>query len=186
MSGGFLLFSGPMLSSVWYFIRFCISAFLPTFWGPLSFSIVFYLLLGFLLFFPKTRHLIEGGRPRYAGKKIDEELARKLQRQLRVLMVEEQLFKKFDLKLKDLANALSVSPHHLSQLLNENLNQSFTDFVNGYRVQAAGKMLRSIHPFTIEAIGTKVGFRSKSTFYAAFKKYHGMTPAQFSRQTNMA
>ncbi|WP_208419849.1 helix-turn-helix domain-containing protein [Paraflavitalea devenefica] len=42
--------------------------------------------------------------------------------------------------------------------------------MNEYRVNAACKMLPEQTNFTIEAVGDAVGFNSKSTFFAAFKK----------------
>ncbi|MBL7757174.1 MAG: AraC family transcriptional regulator, partial [Chitinophagaceae bacterium] len=59
----------------------------------------------------------------------------------------------------------------------------FTLFVNEYRIDAACRMLSQPTNFTIEAVGDEVGFNSKSTFFAAFKKIKGLTPNAYIRQT---
>jgi len=35
---------------------------------------------------------------------------------------------------------------------------------------------------TVEAVGQSVGFKSKSAFYNAFKKYTGQSPSAFMKQ----
>ena len=152
--------------------------------GPITFSLVFYGLAAFLLFFPKSKTIIEGKKHRYANKKINAREASMLKTKLQQLMVEKHLFKNPALKLPQVANALQVSPHLLSQFLNDNLSRSFSDFVNEYRVEAACKLLETEHNLTIEGIGLEVGFRSKSSFYSAFKKQYGTTPNQFSKRMN--
>ena len=74
--------------------------------------------------------------------------------------------------------------YHLSQLLNENLNQKFYDFVNGYRVEEAKRALfdPANDHLTILAVALEAGFSSKSAFNAAFKKFAGTTPSDFRKQ----
>lgn len=86
-----------------------------------------------------------------------------------------------DLTLQQLASQLSISTHHLSQLINERLNQTFFDFVNSYRVKEATKELADPGKdhLTILAIAYNAGFNSKSSFNSAFKKHTQMTPSQF-------
>jgi AraC-like DNA-binding protein len=92
------------------------------------------------------------------------------------------MFRDPDLTLPDVAEALDVPPHLLSQYLNDNLGKSFTSFVNEYRVRAVEQELqKEDHQLTLEAIGNECGFRSNSSFYNAFKKVKGMTPSQFRK-----
>jgi AraC-like DNA-binding protein len=53
--------------------------------------------------------------------------------------------------------------------------------VNGFRIRLAIERLRSdaYQNWTIEGVGQSVGFRSKSSFYQAFKKQTGMSPAAY-------
>lgn len=129
---------------------------------------------------PKTKP----ATPRYEKSSLNEEKANKLLEILLQKMENEKLWLNSELKLQDLAEAIPISKHHLSQLLNEHLQKKFFDFVNEYRVQAAQKMLSSpkFTRFTILAIAYEAGFKNKATFNSAFKKYTGMTPSQYKKQ----
>lgn len=91
-----------------------------------------------------------------------------------------------DLTLSKLAGRLSVSTHHLSQIINERMGQNFFDFVNRYRVEEAKRKL--VDParkhYSLLAIAEEVGFNSKSAFNAAFKKQTSMTPSEFRKVSN--
>lgn len=91
-----------------------------------------------------------------------------------------------DLTLSKLAARLSVSPHHLSQVINERLGQNFFDFVNTYRVEEAKRKLfdPARKHYSLLAIAEEVGFNSKSAFNAAFKKQTSMTPSEYRRVSN--
>ncbi|HEY3026570.1 MAG TPA: helix-turn-helix domain-containing protein, partial [Pyrinomonadaceae bacterium] len=97
------------------------------------------------------------------------------------LMEKERPYTDGDLTLQKLAKTLAISPHHLSQMINEQLNQNFFDFINLYRIEEAKRML--VDPtrkhYSILAISEAVGFNSKSAFNAAFKKHTHMTPSEF-------
>ena len=80
-----------------------------------------------------------------------------------------------------MARRLQTQKHTLSQYLNDSMGKSFSNFVNGYRVASAIEMLRSNKVLTIEGIGNECGFKSNTSFYTAFKKHKGMTPAQFKK-----
>jgi len=99
------------------------------------------------------------------------------------LMKNERPFIDGDLTLQKLAKALAMPPHHLSQIINEQLKQNFFDFINLYRVEEAKRML--IDParkhYSILAISEAVGFNSKSAFNTAFKKHAHLTPSEFRK-----
>jgi AraC-like DNA-binding protein len=95
------------------------------------------------------------------------------------LMKEEQLYKDMELNLKTVADLLAITPHQLSQFLNEHLNLDFRNFINRFRVEEAQWLLRSDPDMSILAICFEVGFNSKSTFNTAFKKLSGITPREF-------
>lgn len=88
-----------------------------------------------------------------------------------------------ELTLQKLAKAVAISPHHLSQTINEKLNQNFIDFINAYRIEEAKKMLADPGKkhYSILAVSEEVGFNSKSAFNTAFKKHVNMTPSDFRK-----
>ena len=85
------------------------------------------------------------------------------------------------LSLKILAEKISVSPHHLSQVLNSKLEKTYYEWIATYRVEAVKSLLESKdhHHYKLEEIGRLLGFNSRSAFYKAFKKLENCTPAEF-------
>lgn len=105
-----------------------------------------------------------------------------LEKLLRV-MEDEKPFTDGDLTLQRLAEKLAIPAQHLSQVINERLNQTFSDFINRYRVEEAKRKLldpKRQH-YTVLAIAEEVGFNSKSSFNAVFKKFTNMTPSEFRK-----
>jgi AraC-like DNA-binding protein len=96
-------------------------------------------------------------------------------------LVEEQKFLDPLMSLEKLAEELTMSTSHLSKLINGYSGQNFPDFINELRVNQAKKLLSDpeFSRYTIVAIGLECGFNSKSTFYAAFRKFADQTPSEF-------
>jgi transcriptional regulator GlxA family with amidase domain len=88
------------------------------------------------------------------------------------------------LTLEHLARAIGVSPRRLSRSINEAAG-GFYDYVNKHRVADARALLTdpAEQRTSVEAIGLMVGFRSRSTFYEAFRKATGMTPAAYRKMS---
>lgn len=100
------------------------------------------------------------------------------------VMNTEKPFLNDSFSLPGLAKMLAVSPHHLSQILNEKLGQSFFDYTATYRIKEAQQLLGSPEHahIKIEEIAEMVGYNSKSAFNTSFKKIVGQTPSQFRVQ----
>lgn len=96
-------------------------------------------------------------------------------------MKEQKPYLQGDLTLQDLADNLSISKHHLTQVINEKLNKNFYLFINEYRVEVVKQMMAdaSNNNLTILAIAFDCGFNSKSSFNKIFKQITGMTPTQY-------
>jgi len=125
-------------------------------------------------------------KEKYRKSSLTDAQSAKILHQLSQVMETDRPFLEPELTLPELSYRLSASPNHVSQVINGELKKSFFDFVNEYRVQEAKKLL--ITPkyshFSILGIAMEAGFNSQNAFYSAFKKYTGMTPAQFRKQKN--
>ena len=122
---------------------------------------------------------------KYSKSGLGQEQAEQYLQKTLVLMAFEKPYLDSNLTLKTLADQLSISPNHLSQILNDRRNQSFFDFVNSFRVEEAKQLLKDPQKdrLTILAIAYEAGFASKSSFNTAFKKFTGITPSQFKKQS---
>jgi AraC-like DNA-binding protein len=121
---------------------------------------------------------------RYAKSGLNPGQLGDLSRRLEALMEEPaSVYLQPDLTLPQLAELLNCSVNHLSQVINAGFGKSFFDFINGFRIREATRLLSATD--TAEAailnVALAVGFNSTSTFYSAFKKVTGQTPAQFRR-----
>lgn len=88
------------------------------------------------------------------------------------------------LTLGQLARAMNAPERELSAFFGKSVDGNFYNFVNRHRVQEAKDLLGSAAEArtSVEAIGLMAGFRSRSTFYDAFRKDTGKTPAQFRKE----
>lgn len=118
---------------------------------------------------------------KYANSTLSKSAAAELIARLKDVMVREEPFLDNDISLGMLAEQLNVTPHHLSQALNEQLNQNFYDFINSARVDKAKHILADagFKQFSIIDIAYQVGFNNKTSFNNAFKKFTHSTPSQY-------
>lgn len=88
-----------------------------------------------------------------------------------------------NLSLESLTQELKISTSYLSSIINKNNKSNFTDYINEYRINQVKQLLKNPEywHYKILSIGLESGFNSKSTFYAAFKKFTGKTPLQFKK-----
>ncbi len=127
---------------------------------------------------------LRNNKPKYLSSGLTKENAEKYSKQLKNIMTEKKPYLNEKLTISDLANMLNISRHHLTQIINENLNKNFYNFVNEYRIEEVKKMLlddKKKH-YSILAIAYECGFNSKSTFNTLFKKYTGITPSEYRKQ----
>lgn len=122
----------------------------------------------------------KSGKAKYSKSALHPELQVPKAKKIHELLKTERPFLNQNFSLSMLAELSQMSPHHLSQVLNEQMQMSFFDLSNQYRIEEAKRILEALdHPPKMEALAYELGYKSKSTFYKAFKEATGNTPLQF-------
>ncbi|WP_426483720.1 helix-turn-helix domain-containing protein [Flavobacterium sp. 2] len=176
------LFLGNFLLFLFYFLAIMGAPAATYISGAVVFSFILYLIISILLYRKKTDDLFLLNSQKISGKKIDAGEAVFISEKLENIMNEKGLYKNPNLNLQELSREINISSHQLSQFLNNNLGKNFTSFVNEFRINEACKIITSNDKLTLESVGYDVGFNSKSTFFAAFKKHTGTTPLNYQLQ----
>ncbi|WP_172435945.1 helix-turn-helix domain-containing protein [Sediminicola luteus] len=117
---------------------------------------------------------------KYASSGLTKESSEEIRSRLIRYMEDHRPYLQPQLRIKELSDATGIPTHHLSQVLNESFEQNFYEFINGYRIKEAMKILKdpNYQNYTYEAIAFEVGFNSRSAFYNAFKKINNTTPSK--------
>jgi len=137
------------------------------------------LSIGEQLTIPKTTE-------KYKTSGLTSEQVATYRNKLVTFMALEKPFLNPELTLDNLADALEMHPHHLSQVINQSFSQNFYEFINSNRVEEAKLIIESdrVKTFTILAIALESGFNSKTTFNVSFKKFTGITPSAYLKQVS--
>ncbi len=83
--------------------------------------------------------------------------------------------------LKMAADAVGLSACYLSRLFKKEMGMSLVDYVQKERVEAARHML-IYSDYTLAVISEYLNFTTQSYFIIIFKKYIGMTPAEYRKR----
>jgi len=105
---------------------------------------------------------------------------------LRIAMEEDSVYKNPNLTLSLLASELEISTKELSKFINDHYHMNFSEYINHHRIETVKKLLTAeeAQKFKLVALAEIVGFNSKSSFNATFKKMTGMTPSEYKKSQN--
>ncbi len=117
---------------------------------------------------------------------IKDEVASEILKRIEEEMVDKKAYLDANLNLMLVAEKLQTNRSYLSKIINSVYEKNFNDYINELRIKEACYMIcnNTNANFTIDHLFSEVGFTSKSTFYSAFKKYTGVTPALFFKLNN--
>jgi AraC-like DNA-binding protein len=147
----------------------------------MSLTIIFLFLISFKYpdFYQTAQRAVQKQKAKRSylqGLNLDQ-----IEANLKNLMTKNEMFLDENLSLPQLAECLGISPHQLSQFLNTRLNKNFKMFINEYRIAKAKELLIRDKDAKVLTIALDVGFKSKSTFNAAFLKVTGTPPTEYRK-----
>lgn len=109
------------------------------------------------------------------------QLTEQMKAQLNELMTVREIYLDSRLTLSDLAAELGTNRTYLSNYLNRELNVSFYDYVNSFRVKRACRMIDSDPDVSVHDIVESCGFNSVSTFRRSFTREIGRTYGEYRK-----
>ncbi len=89
-----------------------------------------------------------------------------------------------DLFLDTVAGIVGISPQHLSRLFKEELESTFTRFVNEQRIDRARYLLMTT-PSGVAEVADAVGFRDADYFSKVFRRFCSCAPSEYRRMVGI-
>lgn len=129
--------------------------------------------------FSEFEYLSDSPQPE---KVIDNTNAQSLFQEVNRIILDRRLYQHPRLSLRELSTETGVQEKTLSWIINQGAGKNFSEYINQLRVDAACSQLMKLQSGNLLDTAYAVGFSSKSTFNAAFKKQTGMTPSQFCKK----
>ncbi len=150
-----------------------------------SIGISFVLVVAALMIFPDVlAELAESAKLSYAASTLKDVDIQSSLAKLDQLMTTAKLYQNENLNLAMLAEAMGLTSHQLSELVNRQFGVNFSRYIREQRVNAAKAILLAEPKASVLSVGLEVGFGTQSSFYAAFNELTGMTPGAFRKTKN--
>lgn len=86
--------------------------------------------------------------------------------------------------VEELATDIGMSTSHFYRKLKELTGQAPNVYLRNFRLQKAAQLLAANKNLSAADIMFEIGIESKSYFSSAFKKIHGVSPSEFTKNTN--
>lgn len=119
---------------------------------------------------------------KYANSTLSERKKEVLFNLMEKLMIEEKIYRNSMLSIDELATMLNTNRSYLSQVINECSGQSYSTYINNYRIREAIELLSDVDNIdSVKSIGYVTGFNSPSYFYTIFKEKIGVSPTVFRK-----
>lgn len=83
-----------------------------------------------------------------------------------------------DLNLKFISDRLHLNTNYLGQLFKKEIGESFSKYLNDYRIQIARKLLTDSQ-LSIADVANQVGYGNVGYFYRTFKAICGISPKEY-------
>ena len=111
----------------------------------------------------------------------DAGIRKDLMEQMSALIEDEQLFRRKNLRITDIADELATNKTYVSVLLNNLSGEKFTSMITRLRVEYAQRLMREHPDMLLDDVADESGFSSRTTFFRSFKAHTGATPQEWKK-----
>lgn len=95
------------------------------------------------------------------------------------LIEDEKAFLNCELTTSEIARELGSHRNQISSCINSQTGRSFSQLVNGYRIEYAKQLMEQRPGIKLSSVGIESGFANETSFFRAFKAITGMTPTEW-------
>ncbi|PJZ50920.1 AraC family transcriptional regulator [Leptospira saintgironsiae] len=124
--------------------------------------------------FEKTAKEAGYNETRLQGLDVDSVIQK-----MQELMRDKKLYLDEELTLPLLSEELKIKTHQLSEILNDKMRIGFREYITGFRLEEASKLLREEPQRSVLAVIYAAGFKSKSAFHKLFQEKYGCSPGEY-------
>ena len=145
-------------------------------WLWVAIGIMTLILLLTCLLFRKRKAHQEATEP---ARSLQPSEDSQLMQRICQLMDEQKPYLNADLKLQDIASLLHTNRTYISNSIKATHGQTFTQFVNIYRVDFAKELMCRQPSKKMSAVAAEAGFTTETSFFRTFKAVTGTTPSEW-------
>jgi len=130
---------------------------------------------------PSKEELAEDKETVETEELLSEKIRKKLKHDLLTLLEKDEIFKDPELDRETVCEMLGVNRTYLSQIITHDMNTTFYQLINTYRLNKSVKMMENSHnqDIPLKNISKICGFKSASAFSIQFKQKYGKTPTEY-------
>ena len=125
---------------------------------------------------------------KYKNSSLNEKEENEIIARLQALMANDKVYLDTEITLPKVSQRINVSPHKLSQVINQKLGMTFNEFINSNRINDIKNVILSpeYQSAKISSLAYDFGFNTISAFNTAFKKFTHCTPSEFRNNYSMS
>jgi len=124
------------------------------------------------------------GKKMNCGFDLSQGKRTSLKKDLLELLEKDEIFKDPELSIDKVREMLGTNRTYLSKVINQDMDTSFYQLINTYRVKKAVGMMRDslYRNMPLKSIAEICGFKSASAFSMFFRQVYGVAPAEWREE----
>ncbi len=145
------------------------------------YSIGIFIVFNSMIFIILKKPILITNINKYQNSSLSEQKKEEIKVKVIDYIVKKRSYLDPLITIKKMSDELGIPARYISQVINESFNQSFSDYINNYRITESKNLLMNnmAGEKNILQIAYHVGFNSKSSFNEVFKKHTGLTPSAY-------